>query len=120
MSSVMMSASSVAVSIRIALFALLLLGATFLVARHPDEVQNILPRILKSLSIQNTLTGHGSPQQVMSQPQPFQLRLNDKYLVSRYLRHQPEYGASHNALTVVFSETEEDEPLLFTIHGGNL
>jgi hypothetical protein len=65
-----------------------------------------------------SFTNQMSPEshQIILLNQPFQLKLNAKHVLSRYMRHQPEYGPFQTALAVVLSETTRDEPLLLTLN----
>src|SRR5438270_13269355 len=113
----MMSSSSVAVSLRIGFLVITLICLTGLLMRHNHQEHPLLPRFLsiqnqKPASFQTQLQ---PPQQLLTQSHPFQIKLNNQYVLSRYLRRQPEYGPFHNALAVVFSETIKDEPVLLTM-----
>lgn len=112
----MMSANSVSLSLRVGFLVITLICLVGLLARHDHQEHSLLPRFL-SLTLQKGAsfqTQTQQQQQVITQSHPFQIKLNNKYVLSRYLRHQPEYGPFHNALAVVFSETIKDEPLLLT------
>ena len=112
-----MSASSVAVSLRVGFLIITLICFIGLVVRHDHQEHPLLPRFFSLLNQKPTAafqTQMQPQQQILTQSHPFQIKLNNKYLLSRYLRRQPEYGTFHNALAVVFSETIKDEPLLLT------
>jgi hypothetical protein len=82
---------------------------------HHERKENaLLPRFL-SASNREPSSSQQSRLLLSSSPShPFQIKLNSKYVLSRYLRRQPEYGPFSHALAVVFSETIKDEPLLLT------
>ena len=106
-----MSANTVSVSLRVGTLALVLICMIAFVAQR-QEGENTLFR--RFLSFTNQGSSIESQSQILN-TNPFQIKLNSRHLLSRYLRHQPEYGPFHNALAVVFQETPRDEPLLLTI-----
>jgi hypothetical protein len=111
-----MSASSVAVSLRVGFLVITLICLVGLFVRHDHAEHPLLPQFLsfstqRAASFQTQLQPQ---QQGIAPSHPFQIKLNNNYVLSRYLRRQPEYGPFHNALAVVFSETIKDEPLLLT------
>lgn len=111
-----MSASSIALSLRVGFLIITLICLVGLLLRHDHEEHPLLPRFL-SLSNQKPAafqTQLQAQQKIFTQSHPFQIKLNNKYVLSRYLRRQPEYGPFHTAQAVVFSETIKDEPLLLT------
>ena len=109
----MMSASNVSVSLRVGTLAIVLICMIGYALQRQHGENTLLPRWL-SFKSQDLSTDWGF-QDTISNPHPFQIKLNSKYLLSRYLRHQPEYGPFYNAVAVVFQETPRDEPLLLTI-----
>jgi hypothetical protein len=107
-----MNSGTVSVTVRVApLTFILLCMITFVLQREHGE--NTLLRRFQTFFHQESSTAESHAETLNSNP--FQLRLNSKYVLSRYLRHQPEYGPFHNALAVVFQETPRDEPLLLTL-----
>src|SRR5579859_267623 len=114
----MMSPSSVAVPLRVGFLIITLICLIGLLMQHNHQKHPLLPRFL-SIQDQKPVSFQMQwqpPQQLLTQSHPFQIKLNNQYVLSRYLRRQPEYGPLHNALAVVFSETIKDEPLLLTTY----
>ena len=108
-----MSASNLSVTLRVGTLALVLVCMGIFVIQRQHGENTLFRRFLPFLSFTNQ--DHLSQYQTLSNSHPFQIKHNSKHILSRYLRHQPEYGPFHNALAVVFQETPLDEPLLLTL-----
>jgi hypothetical protein len=102
--------------IRVVVLAAVLIGTSFFLLRA-DVKQSLSPALRAATLVKIQAMSSKAPfQHVLSQYQPFQLQLNSKHVLSRYMRHQPEYGPFQNALAVVLEETLRDEPLLLTLN----
>src|ERR1700738_1148195 len=108
------SKSSISMTVRVAALTAALICVTLFFVRHELE-QFPTPRFLTP-KIQQPKATQVQFQEASSQSPPFQLKLNSKYALSRYMRHQPEFGPFKDALAIVTSETSQDEPLLLTLN----
>jgi hypothetical protein len=109
----MMTASSISIYLRVGGLAVLLICMSVFLVHHGPKANTLIPRFL-SFQNQEPSFPQTPSQTSLSTSHPFQIKLNSKYVLSRYLRRQPEYGPFAHALAVVFSETIKDEPLLLT------